>query len=182
MNPVVLRLTGLAIACGLLIGVANALTHDTIETNRKAWASRQLLAVAGDDAYRIEELKPGLYALTGDAGRGFVFEVITNEAYNGRIALWLAVDENGEILGVRVKDHRETPGLGDKIELAVSDWILSFDGYSLAVSSGAWEVRRDGGDFDQFTGATITPRAVVHAVRDGLIEFRENREAWLGEL
>lgn len=178
MNRAVARLTVLAIACGLLISFADAVTRDTIEANRSAWAADQLLAVTGDASYRIEPLAPGLYALDGEAGRGFVFEVVTDEGYNGRIALWLAVDVDGEILGVRVKEHQETPGLGDKIELAVSDWILSFDGYSLDAPGAAWDVRRHGGEFDQFTGATITPRAVVHAVRDGLIRYRENREAW----
>jgi electron transport complex protein RnfG len=83
----------------------------------------------------------------------------------------------GEIDGVRVVSHRETPGLGDAIEANRSDWILSFDGRSLLDPFyNRWAVRRDGGVFDQFTGATITPRAVVTAVRDALVYFESHRD------
>jgi len=95
----------------------------------------------------------------------------------GRIHLVMGVAANGEVLGVRVLDHEETPGLGDKIEIAKSDWIRSFDGKSLDnLSEKQWHVKKDGGVFDQFSGATITPRAVVRAVHDGLLLFRRNRD------
>jgi len=96
--------------------------------------------------------------------------------YAGVISLMMAVDHQGEILGVRVLSHSETPGLGDKIEAEKSDWILSFNGLSLhdpAVSG--WRVKKDGGHFDQFSGATITPRAVVKTVRAGLEFFAHHR-------
>ena len=79
---------------------------------------------------------------------------------------------------MRVLSHNETPGLGDGIELQRGDWILSFDGKSLQDPLPAgWEVKRDGGEFDQFTGATITPRAVVRAVRRALDYFEANKQA-----
>ena len=90
--------------------------------------------------------------------------------------LLIAVDARGRVLGVRVLSHSETPGLGDGIEAARSDWILGFDGRSLDNTPPAdWAVRKDGGAFDQFTGATVTPRAVVWAVHDGLRRFQAHR-------
>jgi electron transport complex protein RnfG len=84
---------------------------------------------------------------------------------------------NGTVLGVRVTSHRETPGLGDKIETKKSDWIYSFEGRSLDnPEPEQWAVKKDGGEFDQFTGATITPRAVVNAVHDTLVYFEEHRQ------
>lgn len=83
---------------------------------------------------------------------------------------------NMKVLGVRVIEHKETPGLGDKIELAVSNWITTFSGKSFSPDNLApWQVKKDGGEFDQFTGATITPRAVVGAVRDALLYAHANQ-------
>lgn len=94
----------------------------------------------------------------------------------------IGVDRDGKILGVRVTSHSETPGLGDKIERKRSDWILSFDGRSLGdPPPERWGVKKDGGVFDQFTGATITPRAVVKSVKKGLEFFAANRAQMLGE-
>jgi Na+-translocating ferredoxin:NAD+ oxidoreductase subunit G len=94
----------------------------------------------------------------------------------------MSVDRDGKVLGVRVTSHSETPGLGDKIERKRSDWILGFDGRSLGdPPPERWGVKKDGGIFDQFTGATITPRAVVKAVKSGLEFFAANRGQLLGE-
>jgi electron transport complex protein RnfG len=93
--------------------------------------------------------------------------------------LLVAVDAGGRLLGVRVLAHRETPGLGDLIEERRSGWIHGFDGRSLGDPPAArWQVRKDGGDFDQFTGATITPRAIVRAVR-GALEYVDRHRAEL---
>jgi len=100
--------------------------------------------------------------------------------YSGAIYLMMGVDQNGEILAVRVIAHAETPGLGDKIEVEKDQWINSFSGQSLDNrDTSAWAVKKDGGDFDQFSGATITPRAVVKAVHQGLKYFNEHREVIL---
>lgn len=107
------------------------------------------------------------------------YEVSSN-GYAGPINCIIGVAASGEILGVRVLAHAETPGLGDKIEIARDDWITSFNGRSLAnTNSQQWHVKKDGGDFDQFTGATITPRAVVKAVHEGLALFDANRATLL---
>lgn len=100
-------------------------------------------------------------------------EVIAPDGYNGDITLLIGILYDGSIAGVRVLAHKETPGLGDPIEARRSDWIHSFSGRSLRdPQAGGWAVRKDGGEFDQFTGATITPRAVVEAVQRAL-EFHD---------
>ena len=99
-----------------------------------------------------------------------VFEVTSLEGYSGSIALLVGVNLADQSLRcVRVISHKETPGLGDKIETAKADWVLQFNGKSLSNPNlNRWQVKKDGGAFDQFTGATITPRAVVNAVRETL--------------
>lgn len=98
------------------------------------------------------------------------------EGYGGPIHLMLGIARDGTILGVRVISHSETPGLGDRIELSKTHWILGFNGLSLAnTPAPQWHVKKDGGRFDQFSGATITPRAVVKAVHAGLEFYRHHR-------
>lgn len=97
---------------------------------------------------------------------GLVIETVAPNGYNGDIRLIVGVFYDGRVAGVRVISHRETPGLGDKIELRKDDWILGFEGKTLTEdNANRWAVKRDRGEFDQFTGATITPRAVVGAVK-----------------
>ncbi|MFN3987158.1 MAG: RnfABCDGE type electron transport complex subunit G [Rhodocyclaceae bacterium] len=97
-----------------------------------------------------------------------IFQV-SSRGYAGPIQLVMGVGRDGRVTGVRVTRHGETPGLGDKIETARHPWIQGFAGRSLDDPAPArWAVRKDGGDFDQFAGATITPRAVVAAVKQGL--------------
>jgi electron transport complex protein RnfG len=106
-----------------------------------------------------------------------VFTSIAPNGYNGKIQLLVGVNYDGAITGVRVISHKETPGLGDKIELTKTNWILSFNDVSLSnPAKSKWKVQKDGGQFDQFTGATITPRAIVAAVKRSLEYFNDNRE------
>ena len=99
------------------------------------------------------------------------------DGYSGAIHLLIGIHADGRLAGVRVLGHRETPGLGDKIELAKSAWIRSFDGRSLSnPNEDGWAVKKDRGEFDQFAGATITPRAVVKAVHKALQYFDANQE------
>ena len=98
------------------------------------------------------------------------------DGYNGSIKLLVAIRADGELIGVRVVSHQETPGLGDAIDSNKSDWILGFAGLSLDKPQlKDWQVKRDGGNFDQFTGATITPRAVVKAVRRTLQYYQTHK-------
>ncbi len=103
---------------------------------------------------------------------------ITGKGYAGDIRLILGVDPEGKILGVRVLQHAETPGLGDNIEASRSDWILGFNGRSLGnPPAEKWKVKKDGGIFDSFSGATITPRGVVAAIKQGLAFFQSHKAA-----
>jgi len=108
---------------------------------------------------------------------GLAYEM-SGPGYSGLIHVLLGIAPDGTLLGVRVLSHTETPGLGDKIEVAKGDWILGFAGKSLADPSPEnWKVKRDGGVFDQFSGATITPRAVVKTIYRGLNFFDRNKAA-----
>ena len=106
---------------------------------------------------------------------GVAYEIF-GSGYAGQMKLMLGVDVDGKVLGVRVLAHKETPGLGDKIEVKKGDWILRFNGLSIGNPPvEKWKVKKDGGIFDQFAGATITPRGVVNAIRKGLEFFAANK-------
>lgn len=106
-----------------------------------------------------------------------VLEAIAPDGYGGKITMIIAIRSNGEISGVRVVAHNETPGLGDYIEIGKSAWIRIFDGASLAnTPDKQWNVKKDGGKFDYMTGATITPRAMIKAVHHAVQYFNSNRK------
>ena len=96
----------------------------------------------------------------------YAIQATAPDGYSGNIVLLMGIQPDGTVLGVRTLAHKETPGLGDKIETRISDWIYSFTNRKFSLENeGEWRVKKDGGQFDQFTGATITPRAVVNNVR-----------------
>jgi electron transport complex protein RnfG len=106
-----------------------------------------------------------------------IFNSVAPDGYNGKIHLLVGIYIDGRLAGVRVVKHAETPGLGDAVEIRKSPWINDFAGKSLDnPTQERWRVKRDGGDFDQFTGATITPRAVVTAVRNTLLYYQQNAD------
>lgn len=182
------------IGTALLAGV-NQLTRERIEAQERRFVLEQLEQLVSADRYdnAMHEDQISLAAVAGFAtGQeitvyrarmagepvAVIMKLTTGEGYNGRIGLLVAINADGSLSGVRVTSHKETPGLGDGIELAKSDWILGFNGRSLQHPAPAdWAVQRDGGAFDQFTGATITPRAVVKAVRNSLEYFSTHRDA-----
>jgi len=108
-----------------------------------------------------------------------IFEVTTLKGYGGAIKILIGIrTDSHTISGVRVVKHKETPGLGDKMEIKKSNWVLSFNDKSLSnLALKAWHVKKDGGDFDQFTGATITPRAIVNSVRSTLLFSQKNMQS-----
>ena len=111
------------------------------------------------------------------APAGVVLEAIAPDGYSGEIKLLIGIALDGTLTGVRVLAHKETPGLGDYIDLAHSDWIKNFDGLSLAkIPEAGWKVKKDGGQFDYMTGATITPRAVIKAVHKALQYYAQSHE------
>ena len=134
----------------------------------------------GDTLLRLRQDKRVFIARQGDEVTAVIIPVVAPDGYSGRIELIVGVNRDGSVAGVRVLEHRETPGLGDKVDMKKSDWILGFEGRRLGdPPAEAWTVKKDGGVFDQFTGATITPRAVTAAVKRGLEYFEANRSALL---
>ena len=115
-------------------------------------------------------------AKTGADIKSIIFPVVAPDGYSGKIKLIVGVNSDGRVAGVRVLAHKETPGLGDKVDTKKSTWILDFNGKSKPESDDPrWAVKKDGGQFDQFTGATITPRAVVSAVARVLDYYANHR-------
>lgn len=164
-----------ALTAGLVAAVYVG-TQDTIEENQARRAIQALVEVLpahDNDLLQAQRtLTDGRVLTEARLGNEIVGYALTTQApdgYTGPIDLVVAVDSRNVITGVRVTEHRETPGLGDKIDLRKSDWILSFNGTSLTNPEQArWAPKPDGGAFDAFTGATITPRAVISEVRRSL--------------
>lgn len=122
--------------------------------------------------------KDAFVAFQGNLPVAVILPATAPDGYSGRIELLIGINADGSLAGVRAVNHRETPGLGDKINTNVTDWILGFTGKSLDnPKPSRWAVRKDGGDFDQFAGATVTPRAVVASVYRTLNYFAEHKEA-----
>jgi Na+-translocating ferredoxin:NAD+ oxidoreductase subunit G len=188
-------LAGFAVFGALLVAITWESTAERIAANERAFLLRTLADVlpagAYDNAVHEDAISVTDAALLGTRAPVTVYRarlrnrpvaVIMNPVapggYSGPIRLLVGILADGTVSGVRVVAHRETPGLGDKIEVDRDDWILDFDGRSLGQPPRErWAVRRDDGVFDQFTGATITARAVVSAVRDALIYFEAHRDA-----
>jgi len=197
-NPVIRSgvLLGLIAVLGtaLLAGV-NALTYERIVEQEKLRVLQQFNALVATTSYNNDVLNDRIdirdeaffhhpepvavyRARMDDKPVAVLMTVTAPDGYNGDIRLLVAIDITGTILGVRVVSHRETPGLGDPIEIARGDWILGFTDKSLLNPQGrGWAVKRDGGEFDQFTGATISPRAVVKAVHRTLLYFKANQQS-----
>lgn len=132
-------------------------------------SARDLLGADSTRVYRVRQ---------GGEAVGVILDPVVPDGYAGPIQLLVSVLRDGTVGGVRVLFHHETPGLGDKIEERKSDWVLGFDGKSLSnPTPERWAVKRDGGEFDQFTGATITPRAIVGAVKSTLIYVQQQGDA-----
>jgi electron transport complex protein RnfG len=183
-------LMAFALVCTLLLSVINLLTKPVIAEQQQLQQQKSLSELLDANAYdnqpalnctkltssALGDNKTVFRAYQQNQPYAAVFEVTAADGYSGNIDLLVAVDINGQVLGVRAIAHKETPGLGDKIDLNKSDWILGFNGKKLTESNiSQWAVKKDGGVFDGFTGATITPRAVVKAVKKTLEYFKENQ-------
>jgi len=180
----------------LAASVTARLGHERIERNEHAWFIAQLDAVLAarphdNDPWRdrFEISAPELGAATLTVYRSLLakqsvavaFTVIAPDGYRGPITLLVGVSRAGAVLGVRVLAHRETAGLGDAFAVAGSTWLQQFLGRSLqSTAPAAWTIKKDGGDFDQFTGASVTPRAIVKGVQRAL-KYAQDHEALLFE-
>ncbi|WP_095590459.1 electron transport complex subunit RsxG [Actibacterium ureilyticum] len=182
------------LATALILSLVDQATRAPIARRATEDLTASLAQVVPDDRHdndlttrtrRIDDSAEGTKTVYQATANGTVTGVafrMTGAGYAGPVEVLLGVAPDGTLLGVRVLSHAETPGLGDKVDVAISDWILGFTGLSLSQPAPAdWKVRRDGGVFDQFSGATITPRAVVDAVRRGL-EFHARHADALGQL
>ncbi|WP_435626364.1 electron transport complex subunit RsxG [Candidatus Ferrigenium straubiae] len=173
---------------GTLLVMTNGYTKDDIAM--RALEDRQnSLAQVIPESIHDNNLATDTLVLKNDQGNEVTIYVATKEGkvtgvafetsspgYSGAIKVMLGVDPEGKIIGARVLAHKETPGLGDKIEVKKGDWILRFTGLSIGNPPlDKWKVKKDGGIFDQFAGATITPRAVVKAITEGLQFFDANK-------
>lgn len=184
-----LLLGGFCLLGSALLSFGDVKTHDAIATRLEEDLKASLEQVIPPQYYDNDLLKNTLlldsetlvYVAKKDGKVSAVaFMVTSNNGYSGAIKSLIGIDKQGQLLGVRVLSHAETPGLGDKIEHAKSDWILSFNGHSLTdLTAVQWKVKKDGGVFDQFSGATITPRAVVGSVYQGLQFFAQHRDVLL---
>ncbi len=135
------------------------------------------LNVPADSLFGHKKPNTIYQAWNGDKPVAVAFSIVAPDGYSGDIQLLIAIKASGKISGVRVISHKETPGLGDKIELAKDNWILNFNDKELHnPDTKLWKVKKDGGIFEQFTGATITPRAVVKAVHRALDYFQHNQK------
>ena len=141
---------------------------------------RDTLSVAADDLLGTTEPSLAHIARRGGGPVAVVLEVVAREGYSGDIHLVLAIRSDGALSGVRVVNHKETPGLGDYIDIAKSDWIRVFEGKARG-NDADWKVKKDGGQFDSMAGATITPRAVVKASLLALQYFDAHREQLLAQ-
>ncbi|MGL0956021.1 electron transport complex subunit RsxG [Vibrio vulnificus] len=138
--------------------------------------------LVSDSALGSDKAMPAYIATRNGQATAIAIESVAPDGYNGAIKIITGIDTSGTVLGTRVLSHQETPGLGDKIDLRVTDWITSFTGKQLNDDNyNSWKVRKDGGEFDQFTGATITPRAVVKAVRNTVEFVNTHREQILNQ-
>ena len=189
------RLLGIfSLAGSVLLAGTHALTKNRIAEQQRASLQATLAEVlpAGsynnrllDDTVEITDPQLGTdETLTAYRARrngqpvAVLFPVVAPNGYSGAIRMLVGVAADGTLTGVRVLQHRETPGLGDKIETRRSDWIKQFRGLAIGQpDKSQWAVRKDGGQFDSFTGATITPRAVVAAVKNALLYFESNQAA-----
>ncbi len=194
-NPVLkngIILAIFAMLCTAAVSVVNTVTEDKITEQKQLQrlkVLRQIVPqrlhdnnlvkscrlIVNQEALGTPEAVSAFVAYKDKRATAIAIESVAPDGYNGNIKLIVAADKSGRVLSVRTLEQNETPGLGDKIELSKSDWVNSFAGKSLDnTSKKQWKVKKDGGEFDQFTGATITPRAYVKAVYKTLTFIKAN--------
>ena len=188
-----LVLTLITAGAGLILSLVEAVTREPIAEQRRQETLRALQAVlppyvnspdedvvslvVGKDKRGRDVQRTFFRGRQDDQPSGVAFKVTAPDGYSGNIDIMVGVEPSGTVVGVEILNHNETPGLGDKITLPEFKGI--FAGKNL--ENADWRVKKDGGEFDQITGATISPRAVVGAVRKGLEFFRDHRDEILAE-
>lgn len=191
-------LAGFALLAAILLGFADLATRGVIQQRLQEDLQANLAQVVPADLHDNNLLNDSVLLPSAEANLGaeqtevylakkqgqvnaVCFKFVAPDGYAGPISLVMGIDRKGEILGVRIIAHVETPGLGDKIEVTKSKWVLAFNGKSLDnLTVEQWAVKKDGGVFDQFSGATITPRKVVQAIKRGLDFYQLHQAELLG--
>ena len=189
----------IAAICTALVAFTYQLTEARIAANEQAWLERSLQPALSGLFYDsgVTESKliiPAPHELPGSEAaiiyRVFaegspvaaLFVVSARDGYAGPIRLLIGIDMDNRVTGVHVLEHRETPGLGDRVETTKSDWVKQFNGRSLIDPKPAgWKIKGDGGHFDQLTGASVTPRAIIKAIRETLLYFDANKQPIFAE-
>lgn len=195
LTPALAVFAGLGLVAALLLAGLNALTEERITDERRDHALRAVSAMLPAGSYDndlldteapieirgLEEATTYTARLSGNA-TALVFDIVTSNGYSGDIRLLVAVSAEGVVLGSRILEHRETPGLGDRIERDKSDWLAQFDGRSLGrPPAEEWAPDRRGGAFDTVTSATISSSAVVDAIKRVLLTFESRGDVLLRE-
>lgn len=185
-----------AITCTLAVALVNEFTKEIIKTQEHQHLLSTLNSIIEPSRYdndiandcvvlnspELGSVKDNIAYIARKADDVIAIAVTSTapEGYNGNIDFIIAINLDGTVSGVRVLKHQETPGLGDKIELKRSPWITRFKGESmLSEEDSRWAVKKDNGIFDQFTGATITPRAMISAIKKTLVYINKNRDRLL---
>ncbi|MBT8066484.1 MAG: electron transport complex subunit RsxG [Gammaproteobacteria bacterium] len=184
----------IAAICTALVALTYQTTEQRIADNEKAWLERSLEPALSGVAYDsgISDSKitlPPPHGLPGSEDAliyrvytkgepvAALFVVSARDGYSGPIRLLVGIETTGRLTGIHVLEHSETPGLGDGVETAKSDWARQFTGRSLLdPEPEGWQIKTDGGQFDQLTGASVTPRAIVKAVKETLLYFDRHRD------
>jgi len=187
-------LAAIGAVCAALVAITYSLTSERIAANEKAWLEKSLepalagLTFEGSVSESMLVIRtphdlPGpddviIYRVyADDLPVAALFAVTARDGYAGAIRVLVGIEYDGTITGIRILEHRETPGLGDKIVASRSDWVFQFDGRSLGDPMlEQWALKRDGGEFDQLTGASVTPRAVIRVTKETLIYFAAHRD------
>lgn len=179
-----------------LMAIVHTLTQEQVKANENTARLALIAQVLQQGSYDNDLLQDARPVLAPELGRGnrfayvarkqgrvvaVVLEVTAPDGYSGAIDMLVGVTADGRVSGVRVVRHRETPGLGDYIEIAKSEWIRIFDGKSVDdPAASGWQVKKDGGVFTHMAGATVTPRAVVKAVHRALEHVHRHGTAYWG--
>ncbi|MCZ2720645.1 electron transport complex subunit RsxG [Marinomonas sp. 15G1-11] len=185
-----------AVVTAGIIAITNQLTKETIANNIIEAQLAAFSEILPTDRYNNElytdvitlsdpllgstEPHHAYFARMNSEVTAIIFETTAPGGYNGNLDLLVAIDKNGIVTGTRIISHKETPGLGDKVDIKKSPWVNGFVGTFLDENAEKhWQVKKDGGAFDQFTGATITPRAVVRSIKNTLTYFEQNKDSLL---
>ncbi len=191
-----LLLGAFALVTAGLLALTNEGTRERIQASERLAAQKALLQIvplerhSNDLLLDVVDIAPEHWDTLGLSAGGHIniarkdgqavaaiIPSVAPDGYSGEIKFIAGINSDGSVAGLRVLSHNETPGLGDKVDIKKSDWVLGFNGRSLEnPNPDAWTVKKDGGDFDQFTGATITPRAVIIQMRRTLEYFEQNKE------